>query len=475
MPPTNTPEEQQQHPTKSLLRRRMVTFQGGVGAKTRYNGCRAVVSAQTKKQRRGGWVSVCLRSLPPRQDGWKPTGSCRENPISLLEEEEDDDTSGDSDAEENDAEDCNEKTCATVGTYFKWRSNGWIDEHEVLEGDWFPLDDLPEMVLASILSFLPLEQLIPTCHSLAATNRHLHGQIHRIGGSIPVAANLLHLPNASAQFAALLGIAKFGFQLKELHCSVSRFASDLYTLMALVREGFLQTSQLKKLSIKPVAGVLCLPPPLPLLPRHHRRHPMTKFLLNRAPSIESPLSTVDGSIEFNRFVAESFPNLVSLRTYLNAHEELDPGLFETMRNLEFLRIHIAVIGEERTGEERTGDELNNLVARIPNLQHLVLSACPKYSNSPPYWRVASSTLRTINVVGMGKGNFFHQVTCPRLESFVCVPQFYGNGVRPHDPSVDRNMGHGPIFHRGSQREFRMGTTPWFGMQVPADCVVRYDK
>ena len=360
---------------------KVVTLRGGKGPKAKYNGARAKLG-----RRKGGWVSVTTAFVVTGHLG------AEDNPIGIeIDDSEDEHVSK-----------------------LKWRNNAWFEDGPGAPPAASVLEKLPDHLIEHILLFYDLEDMIKVSHALLATCKDFNQRIKGITSSMEIQACLTHLQTGIAQYSVLLSIVTFGFILTELHLTVG--FRDLPLLVDLMRDGYLKTTRLSRLTMKTTRN--CSDsyafPAAYVMSHLNRRHPMSHFLLTHpsraevAPSFETHV--------INEFIVAHCPHLTSLWTFVNA-TNLHEGehIFRLLPELRSLHITATFPYDWHQAHSLRHPDmasLLNMIATVPNLERLKLS-CMHPRSCDDWMRdlsLHSHSVRTVDVTGMGKGFFFRQVS-----------------------------------------------------------------
>lgn len=95
----------------------------------------------------------------------------------------------------------------------------------------------------------------------------------------------------------------------------------------------------------------------------------------------------------------------------------------------------------------------DIVGSLPNLK--IVEVCC-YRQSKLDFQFSSKSLQAIDFSDAGKRQWITQCECPNLRRYLCVGNFYGNGVRPRKDDGSMNYDYGKMGDGDCA-----GTIDWF--------------
>jgi hypothetical protein len=335
------------------------------------------------------------------------------------------------------------------------------------------LESLPDGILSFLLSsFLNLPDAVHASLSLAATCTDLRRRMREIvGPSMQVKADLRPLETQACQYTMLLKLSTARIGLEELQLKVG--ISELDLLASLIEKGFLECRTMLKFGITTSHFF----DPYLFRTLHEPSFPMSRHLAKLI--LFSPL------VEYNTesliaVLVQQCRQLKSLEFFLmNDTEELttaELSLSEELPNLQQLTVTLCnrIVGNFSINNAI--EKLDRLVTSIPNLKDLKVIVWATLLDISCF-RLRSETLETIDLLDSGKGVFLDSVACPKLKLIRCrgLGTDRGNGVRPWDPGTHVDGRDDEFFGSTSQSSrYTIAEQPFYGMQVPDDCVVEFE-
>ena len=337
------------------------------------------------------------------------------------------------------------------------------------------LGTVPDNIFFRIAQFSHANSLCgmaKLCREVGGVSKELRRKCHQTLTAVPLDINMVEINTQRRRrymLPALLWVKERRAKLRSLSvfCSVGDYgivAQVLRDCDVLPIEELSIQNQSSSIVREYWYDVLHQPP-------HHTGYTSPKPW--RAMAIECGIQVdlIDSPSTYESLLSTIVQHAASLKKLRISGDFQNVPSYDLLTRLESLEELKLGINNDRWLEEHT-DRLGNAISAMTHLKKLTLLG--NRSRVANFYWVKSDTLEEINVVGMGKGQWFNDVICPSLKLFESKAYTFGNGIRPVIPKArtrDAAEFQAVSIQPGAHLACSL---PCQGVQVPDSCIFKFE-